>query len=222
MVLVEELKNKTVLDLGCGDGSLLRKLRDKGAGVVLGLDVSHDRLRYGARAQGTLRTNDETGWINYVQADGNLLPFRDESIDHIVSSVVLYLLDQRKALDEVKRVLKPSGLFTFTDTTGWYCLQRIASTNDQPENSSRFRSIIGLSYILVNGAIYNYFGVAPLLRSFTSDMWYIYQSEKRMQKNISQSGLIVRSKKVLTRWRSHPVLFQMTLQKPQITNGVEN
>jgi len=51
----------------------------------------------------------------YVVADGMQLPFRSGSFSHVISSEVLeHLEDDRKALNEIARVIKPFGSFIVT------------------------------------------------------------------------------------------------------------
>lgn len=50
-----------------------------------------------------------------VAADGMNLPFRSESFSHVISSEVLeHLEDDTKAMAEISRVIKPSGVFVIT------------------------------------------------------------------------------------------------------------
>lgn len=86
-----------VVDLGCGGGWQLFAR----AGAVVGLDISHQSL-LGARA------------IYHGATVGDLthLPFRDDSLDLVVSSDVIghIPLEHKDAvLQEVYRVLKPGG-----------------------------------------------------------------------------------------------------------------
>jgi len=61
----------------------------------------------------TLKKNLGKGM--YVVADSMKLPFRSESFSHVISSEVLeHLEDDRKALDEIARVIKLSGVFIVT------------------------------------------------------------------------------------------------------------
>ncbi|HZP26566.1 MAG TPA: class I SAM-dependent methyltransferase [Dehalococcoidia bacterium] len=60
------------------------------------------------------RTDDFAGTLQIVQAPAEELPFPDESFDTVVSTLVLCTVrDPRKALTEIKRVLKPQGEFRF-------------------------------------------------------------------------------------------------------------
>jgi ubiquinone/menaquinone biosynthesis C-methylase UbiE len=98
-----------VLDAGCGDGSLALALRDKGYAITA-LDVSGPGLeRLGRRL-----AMDKTGAlpeITYFQASLTSMPLPDESFDAAVSGEVLeHLDDDRAAVAELFRVLKPGGL----------------------------------------------------------------------------------------------------------------
>jgi len=61
----------------------------------------------------TLRRTHPKGW--FVVADGTRLPFKTECFTHTVSSEVLeHLEDDRAALRELARVMKPSGRLVVT------------------------------------------------------------------------------------------------------------
>ncbi len=54
--------------------------------------------------------------IELRQAAAEELPFEDQSFDHVLSSMVFCSVqDPRRALAEVKRVLKPAGTFRFIE-----------------------------------------------------------------------------------------------------------
>jgi SAM-dependent methyltransferase len=83
------------LDLGCGDGYLASKLRERGLEVI----AADAGLAF-ARAAGG------------VQADEDRLPFAEGSFDLVVSSGVLDTVnDLPGALILIRRALKPDGLF---------------------------------------------------------------------------------------------------------------
>jgi SAM-dependent methyltransferase len=94
-----------VLEVGCGQGTVLNHLAAKGARAV-GVDMSMASIqltRAGARELGR--------HVEVVQADAESLPFPDESFDAVVSFGVLHHTpDTAKAVSELRRVLKPRGL----------------------------------------------------------------------------------------------------------------
>lgn len=88
-----------VLDLGCGDGVLSRKIAEAGAQVV-GVDTSADLLR-AAREHG----------IDALQIDGEALLFEHE-FDAVFSNAALHwMTDPDAVIDGIKRALKPGGRF---------------------------------------------------------------------------------------------------------------
>ena len=54
--------------------------------------------------------------VTFVEAPAEQLPFEDDSFDTVVSMVVLCTVeDQRRALQEIRRVLRPTGQFLFSE-----------------------------------------------------------------------------------------------------------
>jgi ubiquinone/menaquinone biosynthesis C-methylase UbiE len=210
----ENIEDRVVLDLGCGEGALLQKLQGHPS-CAIGLDIDLKSLRKALQSQESTEASCIRNSTHYIQGDGNKLPFKNDSIDHIISIVALLHLDQRKALSEVKRILRPGGSLTFTYTGPWYLIIRIIAPIDQSKTSSRSRSIIGLLYILFNGILYNYLGIAPLLRRFTAGMWFIYLSDKRLTSDIEKAGLVVVKRETITMWGHFPIRFQWTVRKPE-------
>jgi SAM-dependent methyltransferase len=123
------------------------------------------------------------------------------------------MLDQLYALKEVARILKPDGFFTFTDHTIWYLVRRMVSSFEQPDDSSRLKTITGMLFIMFNGMLYNFFGIPPVFRAFTDSKWYIYLDKKRLRENLLKNDLTIIDYKILIQWRRHPILFQCTAQK---------
>lgn len=105
-------KNKKlqILDVGCGPGAALLYLSR--FGDVMGVDLSDEALKF-ARKRGKVR-----------KADISSLPFEDESFDAVVCLDVLYhewVKDNNKALLEIKRVLKPRGIFLLREPAyNWF------------------------------------------------------------------------------------------------------
>lgn len=100
-----------VLDLGCGEGrhSISARL---GADIhVVGLDLSHSDLMTAQQRLDDFDFGEQTQ-CGFVQASGLKLPFNDHSFDHVICSEVLeHIVDYDSVLTEIKRVLKPGGLF---------------------------------------------------------------------------------------------------------------
>jgi 2-polyprenyl-6-hydroxyphenyl methylase/3-demethylubiquinone-9 3-methyltransferase len=106
--IVVDWRGKAVLDLGCGGGFMAEALARRGARVT-GIDPTAATVRVAeahARSEGLA--------IHYAVASGECLPLGDHGVDCVVCVDVLeHVADLDQVLDEVRRVLKPGGVFLF-------------------------------------------------------------------------------------------------------------
>src|SRR5579863_7658851 len=102
LALAGDVTGRRILDVGCGAGSLLAALRDRGA-IVTGIDKSAGMVEQARR-----RLGDDADLR--VAELGSPLPFPDDTFDDVTASLVLhYLQDWGPPLTELRRVLKPGG-----------------------------------------------------------------------------------------------------------------
>lgn len=97
-----------ILEIGCGPGANLWYAAREGFSVT-GLDGSEQAL-----AQARRRFAEEGLAGEFVRADATALPFPDGSFDAALDVECLYanpLDDAKRAVAEVRRALKPGGLF---------------------------------------------------------------------------------------------------------------
>ncbi len=109
MARLGPLIGKAILDFGCGHGMAATVLARAGANVTA-FDLSPgyvNEARQRAEANGVR--------ICFVVADGERLPFADQSFDAIWGSAVLHHLDLAVAGRELKRVLRPGGVAVFCE-----------------------------------------------------------------------------------------------------------
>jgi len=102
----------TMLDIGCGTGRHTCEIsRFKGV-TIIGADLNFDDL-VEARNKMNFTNNcgeSECGEWDILGADILLLPFKDQSFDHIICSEVMeHIPDDSAAAVELIRVLKPGG-----------------------------------------------------------------------------------------------------------------
>ncbi|GAA0278491.1 class I SAM-dependent methyltransferase [Halobacterium noricense] len=94
-----------VLDLGTGSGYALRALRERGVARGYGLDGAPEMAR-------NAQSYTEDSQIGFVVGDFGVLPFADDSVDHVFSMEAFYYAsDPHETLEAVRRVLKPGGTF---------------------------------------------------------------------------------------------------------------
>jgi ubiquinone/menaquinone biosynthesis C-methylase UbiE len=121
--LPESGGGKSLLDVGCGTGHHIKKLREAGY-VVSGVDASEGMLAHA-------RTNNPGVVIK--QGDVDALPFPDASFDYVLSIEVLrYLENPQPSISEMARVLKPGGIALVTaapklNLNGYWPLNQITS-----------------------------------------------------------------------------------------------
>ncbi len=110
-----------VLDLGCGEGRHAIHCYLAAPVTVLGVDLNPRDLATAAeRLAPFAQPEDESRACFFQRADALQLPFADGSIDKIICSEVLeHLPDYESALQEIRRVLKPSGLLAVSVPRFW-------------------------------------------------------------------------------------------------------
>lgn len=99
---LRDVKNKTILDIGCGGGEDIKLLEQQGA-IVYGIDPSKTMV---SSAQAIVAHPERLRVGDYEH-----IPFPDKEFDIVFGSFSLhYLKTFEKAYEEIYRVLKPSGL----------------------------------------------------------------------------------------------------------------
>lgn len=104
--------NETVVDAGTGSGAILNALAPQvPRGRVIGFDLSAGML--GRRSEDRLPTN-----ARLILADIHQTPFPDGSIDLVAARQVFHNLpDIGKALQEMRRILRPDGKLIICEYT---------------------------------------------------------------------------------------------------------
>lgn len=126
---------QAVADIGCGPGTDLGRLADAVGidGSVVGVD-REPRMLDEARRRLAYRPN-----VELRQGDVHELPLPDGSVDRIrVDRVLQHVLDPARAMAEVRRVLRPGGLFGMAEPD-W---DTLAVADEDVETSRRFATYV--------------------------------------------------------------------------------
>jgi 2-polyprenyl-3-methyl-5-hydroxy-6-metoxy-1,4-benzoquinol methylase len=108
--LNKSVKKFSILDLGCGDGTLIFALYEKGllgnAQEIVGVDISEDRIE-------RLRSN--LLFVKGVVSDAlDVKQLPDSSFDFVVCAQLIEHVENDRALVlGIKRLLKSGGVLTF-------------------------------------------------------------------------------------------------------------
>ncbi len=115
VALVGLREGESVLDVGCGTGSLsiLAKLAVGDAGRVCGIDIAPGMVRKAKEKAAKYRLD-----IDFRSASITGLPFADEQFNVIISSLMFHHLPvpiKKEGLREISRVMKRDGRFFLSD-----------------------------------------------------------------------------------------------------------
>jgi len=98
------IAHRKVLDVACGSGFGSFAMAEV-AEEVVGLDLDEQAIRFA-------KEHYQEENLHYETGSATALPFGDAEFGAVVSfETIEHLLDQEKFLEEVRRVLEPSGIF---------------------------------------------------------------------------------------------------------------
>lgn len=105
-----QLENAHVLIDGCGVGTYAAKIRERYTPHVEAFDIEADRIKEAVQHT-----------PNALIAAAEAVPYADNTFDTILSHEVLeHVLDDRAAVKEMVRVLKPGGRIIIFAPNRWY------------------------------------------------------------------------------------------------------
>jgi ubiquinone/menaquinone biosynthesis C-methylase UbiE len=147
---IQAPENACVLELGCGTGLLWRG----SANVPRGWRATLTDMSLGMLGETRASLAGFGDAFSYAQLDAQAIPFRDASFDAVIANHMLYHVpDIPRALDEIRRVLKPSGA-CYAATMGRAHMQeldefgaRFFSIPRMTESTARFGLESGEAYM---------------------------------------------------------------------------
>ncbi len=113
--LVSDTKPEKVLDVATGTGDLAILLSKSGASKIVGLDLSQGMLEVGKEKVKALKLDNI---IEMILGDSEQLPFEDNTFDAITVAFGIRNFENLEVgLAEIRRVLKPNGIFVILETS---------------------------------------------------------------------------------------------------------
>ncbi|MBV9112490.1 MAG: methyltransferase domain-containing protein [Hyphomicrobiales bacterium] len=113
---------ESIIDVGCGTGSLTFALLDAAR------DLRLTAIDYSPVFLDAARAKPKAASVRFEEADATALPFSDASFDRALSLLVLHFVpESQRALAEMRRVVKPGGRVgaAVWDGGGGYLAQRM-------------------------------------------------------------------------------------------------
>jgi SAM-dependent methyltransferase len=178
-----------VIDIGCGEGAQLTKLAQEG-NFAAGVELNPSRVFPAARSR-------------VVQARAEDLPFRDGCADGVLIKVVLPYTDDRLAISEIARVLKPGGRCILVGHGTGYSLRYLLRPAEWRSALYGFRTIVNSVVFFLTGR---------RLPGFWGDT--IVQTNRRLQKLYRRNGLTVATETPSRGFLGFPVFIYHDLRKP--------
>ena len=178
--LAGDVRGQKVLDAGCGNGYLSRRLARAGASVT-GVDFSEPFIEYCNE-----RENQDSQGITFLQASlDDLSVLEDGIFDLVVSNIVMVdVVNFQRAFQEISRVLKDDGRFIWSSThpvfgrAGSFDI-RLPSDTHRPEE--RYLKLVD-RYYDSGGVLYNWDG---------HNLWQIDRTLEEYSKALMDSGFVI-------------------------------
>ncbi|CAN8239063.1 unnamed protein product [Cochlearia groenlandica] len=107
--------SEKVLEIGIGTGPNMRYYAACNLNItILGLDPNLNMKKYARKS--AKKAGLKHKHFKFKQGVGEAIPLKDASVDSVVATLVLCSVsDVTQTLNEIKRVLKPGGIFIFLE-----------------------------------------------------------------------------------------------------------
>ena len=154
------IKNKNVIDIGCGSGRFAISLAQLGAKKVTAIDINTQGLNTAKSFSKESRIKN----IEFVEHNVLDLPFEDESFDFVFSKGVLHHTGNlEKGINEYSRVLKKNGhgfLYLYANGGIYW------------ESRKKMREVMQLIPMDLTIKVLDLIGM-PARRTIFVDSWYV-------------------------------------------------
>ena len=150
--LIEDRKNEKVLDLACGCGNWSFAFA-KYSKEVIGVDISCERLLIAEK----VREMNNFHNVKFMGMSGEKLKFPDCSFDVVFCYSAFWMMNEKKAIREIYRVLAPGGIIYISlNDLGWF-LERIFIWGKKKEYKKSVKHLLNIirTFIVRTTGIYS-------------------------------------------------------------------
>jgi ubiquinone/menaquinone biosynthesis C-methylase UbiE len=173
--IVAASRARSVLEYGCGDEIMAFDLAHT-ARHVTGIDISDVAIHQAQRTA----AHKSLANVSFHVDNAEDMHLADRSVDVVIGSGIIHHLDIQKAVQELRRVLRPGGVAIFAEPLGhnpavnWF-RNRTPELRTPDEHPLLMRDLRYMSKAFLDSHV-TYFGlIAPVLGLFTSkvkrDAW---------------------------------------------------
>mmetsp|Transcript_81628 Transcript_81628/g.141892 ORF Transcript_81628/g.141892 Transcript_81628/m.141892 type:complete len:358 (+) Transcript_81628:50-1123(+) len=125
---------KVALDIGCGQGLIADTVQEHTGAKIIGINISPEQLetaRSNAKSKGKLGKVLE---FDKVSMNDDPLPYPDNTFDAVyIMQAVTYVHNPKRLMKEVRRILKPGGMFSD--------LSIVTLDKYNPDNQTQYRML---------------------------------------------------------------------------------
>ena len=133
-----DVRNKSILDLGCGLGGPAFVLAETYGATVVGIDIEADLIDRAQRRAKELSLDAQT---DFLVVEPGPLTFPNASFDVVLSSGAFTQIEnKREMFEECRRVLRPGGVLT--------CYDWMKSEGEYSEDMRYWFKMEGLTYAM--------------------------------------------------------------------------
>ena len=173
---VAGVEARRVLDVGCGAGQEMIPFAATGASCI-GIDIERSSGASGARL---FASQCPGTTVAFATAAAERLPFPSGAFDVVICRVVIPYTDNRQALREMARVLRPGGVLLLKVHHLRYYLHKLASGLRQRSPLSAIHAL----RVLLSGGLYHATARQPsgglLLRESFQTRWLLSRELRRV------------------------------------------
>ena len=167
--------DQAILDIGCGIGQTFVESKVNHGKLLVGVDIDLECLIYGRH---------QFGYITFVNASAEQLPFRDNLFDLVISRASLPYTNIRQSLMEAERVLRENGRV-------WFTLHPFSMVRSHLIHSLRrlkIKDVFYRSYVILNGLTFDFSG--KQFPFFVKRRYESFQSTSGMTRAMGKAGFV--------------------------------